>query len=295
MADSTQFGIVLAMVLSPQRLLVLLLLPLLAAGPATTKRTYSPSGPFTTGIPYKAVDATTLYMPTQFPKDWKPSDRRPCAVLFYGGGWTSRWSSLYDDYADHLQSLGLVVLRPDYRLNDIVHCIEDAKSAVRYARTHAAELGIDPEKIIATGGSSGGHLAAATATLPDFDSPDEDHHVSSKPNLLMIFCPVLNLANGRSDMGNALGPDRARAVSPTHHLTKDLPPTLIMVAANDSLVAGCREFTARATELHLDCTLQIAATGGHAFFIEEPGQSATFGWTDTFLTEHKYLPLPPNR
>jgi acetyl esterase/lipase len=269
------------------------LLALLAAGPATTKRTYAPSGPFTTGLPYKTVDGTTLYMPTQFPKDWKSSDRRPCAVLFYGGGWNSRWSTLYDGYADHLQSLGLVVLRPDYRLDGIEHATEDAKSAVRYARAHAAALGIDPDRIIATGGSAGGHLAAATATLPTLDSPAEDPKVSSKPNLLMVLCPVLNLANGRSDTGNALGPDRARAISPTLHLTKDLPPTLIMVAANDSLVDGCREFAARAADLRLDCSLQVAPTGGHGFFIEDPGQSLAFRWTDAFLTQHHYLTVAP--
>src|SRR5690242_12016065 len=99
LADSTRSDIVRTMRTPLQRLLILLPLALLAAAPAaTTKRVWAPSGPFTTGIPYKTVAGTTLYMPTQFPEDWKPSDHRPCVVLFYGGGWTSRWSSLYDDY-----------------------------------------------------------------------------------------------------------------------------------------------------------------------------------------------------
>jgi acetyl esterase/lipase len=275
---------------------MLFLLTLLAAAPgATTKRAWAPSGPFTTGIPYKTVEGVTLYMPTQFPKGWKAADRRPCVVLFYGGGWTSRWSSLYDEYADHLQSLGLVVLRPDYRLNNIEHCVEDAKSAVRYARAHAGELGIDPGRIVASGGSSGGHLAAATATIPTLDAAGEDPGVSSKPDLLMILCPVLNLDNGRSEMGKAIGPERARAVSPMLHLGEGLPPTLIMVAADDSLVAGCREFAARAKEMHLDCTLEVAPGGGHAFFVEEPGRSAAWRWSDEFLAKHHYLPVDPGR
>ena len=41
-------------------------------------------------------------------------------------------------------------------------CITDAKSAIRWMKQHAAELGIDPQRLIAGGGSAGGtdHILA---------------------------------------------------------------------------------------------------------------------------------------
>ncbi len=45
----------------------------------------------------------------------------------------------------------------------------DAKSAMRYVREHAGEFHVDPQKIVASGGSAGGHLAAATALITDYN------------------------------------------------------------------------------------------------------------------------------
>jgi acetyl esterase/lipase len=232
-------------------------------------------------------------MRTQFPSGWKSTDRRPAVVLFYGGGWKERWNVLYDGYADHLASIGLVVLRPDFRVGKVEDCIEDAKSAVRYVRAHAAELGVDPARIIASGGSSGGHMAVCTGVLDGFETSGEDLAVSSKPDLLMVLCPVLELTNPESDTGRAMSPARAEAASPMLNLHgKQVPPTLIMVAENDGLVRQCRAYQQLAKDLGFKCELKVAPAGGHGFFVEEPGQSAAFGWSDDFLRRSGYLPVP---
>ncbi len=64
-------------------------------------------------------------------------------------------------------------------------CVADGKSAVRYLRVNAARLGLDPNRIAAGGGSAGGHVAAATGTLPGLDDPADDTSVSSRPNAPM--------------------------------------------------------------------------------------------------------------
>src|SRR5438270_3298313 len=70
-------------------------------------------------------------------------------------------------------------------------CIEDAKSAVRWMRVNAKRLGIDPNKILAGGGSAGGTDAAFTAYNTTFEPEGENKSVSSKPNALVLYNPAI--------------------------------------------------------------------------------------------------------
>jgi acetyl esterase/lipase len=72
-------------------------------------------------------------------------------------------------------------------------CVADAKSAIRWVRVHASEVGIDKDRIAAGGGSAGGHLAACTALIKGLDEIDEDLNISSVPNALVLFNPVLDV------------------------------------------------------------------------------------------------------
>src|SRR5205823_3485066 len=124
-----------------------------------------------------------------YPPDWKKEDKRPVIVFFFGGGWTQGKVEQFEPQAAYLAGRGLVAARADYRVNSRHGvtpdaCVEDAKSAVRWLRLNAAMLGIDPERVVAAGGSAGGHIAACT-TCPGLDAEDEDAKVSSRPNALV--------------------------------------------------------------------------------------------------------------
>ncbi len=73
-------------------------------------------------------------------------------------------------------------------------CVADAKAAIRWIRSHSDSLGINAQQICAAGGSAGGHLAAATSLLPDFDETGGGGTVSCEPNALALFNPALMLA-----------------------------------------------------------------------------------------------------
>ena len=150
--------------------------------------------------------------------------------------------------AKHLASRGMVAARADYRVKSRhgvtpKECVEDAKSAVRWMRQNAAKLGIDPDRIVAAGGSAGGHIAACTALTPGLDAEGEDAKVSSKPNALVLFNPVLRFS-GIPELMERIGNDEAlgKAISPTLHLTKDSPPTLIFFGTADRLAPMGDEF-----------------------------------------------------
>jgi acetyl esterase/lipase len=168
-------------------------------------------------------------------------------------------------------------------------CVEDAKSAVRWLRQSAAKLGIDPDRIVASGGSAGGHIAACTALTPGLDAPGEDTTISSKPNALVLFNPVLRFGpqlNQRIGNDETLG----RAISPTLHLKKDSPPTLILFGTADWLLAQGEEFMKRSKELGHRAEMFTAEGQPHGFFHQPPWYQRTTQRMDEFLVSIGYLP-----
>jgi acetyl esterase len=137
------------------------------------------------------------------PANHKPADKTPAIVFYFGGGWVGGTPTQFAMQAKHLAARGMVAICAEYRTKKShkttpFECVMDAKSCMRWVRKNAKDLGIDPKRIAAAGGSAGGHLAAATATLTDFDE-DKDKSVSCKPNALVLFNAVFD--NGPKGYG----------------------------------------------------------------------------------------------
>jgi len=124
------------------------------------------------------------------------------SFLAAGGMVEQRLSFIHSKY---LASRGMVAVCAQYRTRKShgaqpFKCLEDAKSAVRYVRDHATELGIDPERIALGGGSPGGHLAVVSSLcLKKFNCPDVDLSITPVANALLLFNPVFD--NGLEGYG----------------------------------------------------------------------------------------------
>ncbi|MEO8498868.1 MAG: alpha/beta hydrolase [Planctomycetota bacterium] len=136
---------------------------------------------------YKKIGDVELNIYIYNPVDQKPTDKRPVAVLFFGGGWTSGTPAQFEQQCKYLASRGMVAMTADYRVlsrhgTKAKECVADAKSAIRWVRQEAERLGVDPNRVVAGGGSAGGHIAACTGVIDGFDESTDDLSISSKPN-----------------------------------------------------------------------------------------------------------------
>jgi acetyl esterase len=244
---------------------------------------------------YRKTPQGDLKIYVHFPPGWTAQDKRPAIVFFFGGGWTSGTIEQFRPQAEYLAMRGMVTARADYRVKSRHNtmpdkCVEDAKSAVRWLRANAAKLGIDPLRIAASGGSAGGHIAACTTTVPGFEAEGEDLSISSRPNLLVLFNPVLNTVvlggkYGMSEIG--------RKISPNHYLSKDVPPTIVFFGTEGRLNEGGKEFIAKAKDLGIQARMYLAPGQNHGFFNRSPWLERTVFLMDEFLAAYGYLEGKP--
>lgn len=233
---------------------------------------------------------------------WSPETEgadRPCIVFFFGGGWTSGDYRQFARQSAYLASRGMIAASAEYRIRKKHNttpdtCVEDAKSAIRWVRKHAKELGIDPAKVIAAGGSAGGHLAAATALLPGFDAIDDDLSVSAIPNALVLYNPVVNPSLSiRNVVRSKKGHDITKAISPTLFIHDRTPPTLLFYGSEDDALLQGTEYLSRAKHQGLDVELWIAPAQQHGFFNERPWLEITTWYLDRYLSRLGYLTGEP--
>lgn len=222
-------------------------------------------------VPYKETPQGELRLHIFNPKGFKKTDKRPAIVFFFGGGWNGGGASQFYPQSNHLASRGMVAICAEYRTKkghgtDPRACVMDAKSAMRWVRKNAGKLGIDSNRIAAGGGSAGGHLAAATATLTQFDEPDEDTSVSCRPQALVLFNPVYD--NSEKGYGYDRVKDYWTDFSPMHNLSKDTPPTTVFLGTKDKLipVATAEEYKNKMEANGGRCDLHLYKDQPHSFF-----------------------------
>lgn len=247
---------------------------------------------------YRSVSGVTLRLHVYQPHGEKTAPT-PAMVFFFGGGWRQGSIGQFVPHAEYLSNRGMTAIIADYRVlfrhgSTVADALSDAKAAIRWVRSHADELGIDPDRIAAAGGSAGGHLAAATAAITDFESPDADLSVSSQPNALVLFNPAVN--TGRiGESRRTQFPGDAEALSPYHQVGGNFLPTLVMHGHDDTTVpfSDVVDFCDKVTRLAGNCTLVGYEEATHGFFNKGRNNDRwyypTVAEMDTFLVTLGYL------
>lgn len=280
---------------------------------AVAQFSYPPRTECSKIVTYKHIDDADLKLWIFNPPEHQLSDKSPAIVFFFGGGWMGGTPEQFAPHCQYLASRGMVAAVADYRVSSrhnvlVPACVSDAKSAVRWMREHAQDLGIDPNRIAAGGGSAGGHLAASTAFLPKFDEPGENSEISSKPNALVLFNPALILASTEENdtlLNEALRKNRDRFgpdpenVSPYHHIKRNAPPAIIFHGTGDNTVpfASVRLFSEKMKKFGNACTVIAYKGQNHGFFNFGRDNNGPFVDTvnkmDRFLVSVGYLKAPP--
>ena len=245
-------------------------------------------------LEYKNTPQGKLFLHTYYPDNWKKTDKRPAVVFFFGGGWNGGSYTQFSRHADYLASRGMVAFAADYRTKskhktEPKVCVSDGKSAVRWIRGNAAKLGVDPKKIIAGGGSAGGHVAATTATIQAFDEASDDLSISPKPQALLLFNPVID--NSEKGYGYSRVEAYWKEFSPMHNIRKGMPPTIFICGTEDKLIpiATGELFKKKIEKVGGRCDLHWYKDAKHGF---NAMYKETLLEVDKFLVSLGYLKGP---
>tara|TARA_B100001057_G_scaffold383107_1_gene389235 strand:- start:2976 stop:3905 length:930 start_codon:yes stop_codon:yes gene_type:complete len=206
-----------------------------------------------TTFTYKTIDETKLNLWVFNPSKRYKSNEKPAIIFFFGGGFRAGSPKQFLEHSKYLSARGIVSIVADYRVSSRnktrpIKCLNDAKSAIRWVRKHSKSLGIDPNRIIAGGGSAGGALAALTGTVSMFDEENEDLNISSKPNAMVLFNPGVIMSPVKEYPLSIMSERRKKSASklnigvepkffsPYNYINDKTPPTIIFHGKNDTTI-----------------------------------------------------------
>lgn len=276
-----------------RKLLLALFIASLAALAPAQDRFDGPTGkPYT----YKTSAGMEREMEIFFPEGHDPAKSKvPGMILFHGGGWSGGDLSQFRFACAYFASRGLVCATAEYRMIGKADpklpageskkrvCITDAKSAIRWFKQNAGELGIDPDRIITGGGSAGGHISALATMNPGLNDPADPKDIETKVVAYLWFNP-------------AFAPDDSKdsEIDILTHMKADLPPAVVFFGDKDTWKKGWDTAHAKWMEIGTkSIELHIAEGQPHGFFNKDPWRTLTLIEADKFLVKHGLLTGEP--
>lgn len=245
---------------------------------------------------YKQSGGKPREMEIYFPPNHDPAKSKvPGLILFHGGGWSGGTLDQFRAACAYFASRGLVCATVEYRMmnksdaklpegesNKLV-CVTDAKSAIRWFKQRAGELGIDPARIITGGGSAGGHISALATMNPGLNDPADPKNIDTHVVAYLWFNPAFS-------PGDSKDPE----IDILTHQNRDLPPAIVFFGDQDTWKNGWDKAQAKWESLGAKTIdLQIAPGQHHSFFNKEPWRTVTLIAADKFLVKNRLLTGEP--
>ena len=233
---------------------------------------------------YKEEDGVTREMEIHFPKDHDAATELvPGIIMFHGGGWGGGKRDQFRYLCHYFAKRGLVAATVSYRLATKADngegsrkrvCIRDAKSAIRWYKQHAKKLGIDAQRIIAGGGSAGGHVSLLATTNPELNDPHDNREYDTSVVAYLLFNPALGMADAKDSEVDFL-----------QHIRPDFPPAIVFFGSEDEKwLKGWNAAYTKMQSLDIrSVELWIAEAQEHSFFNKQPWQDMTIRASDEFL------------
>lgn len=246
---------------------------------------------------YKESGGKPRQMEVYFPAGHDPAKAKvPGVILFHGGGWTGGTQAQFRVACQYLASRGLVAATANYRMLSAKEastlpagetkkrvCVTDARSAIRWFKSHAAELGIDPRRVITGGGSAGGHIAVLATTNNNLNDPADPKDTDTSVAGYLLFNP-------------AFAPDDKRdlEIDALRHLKPGMAPAIVFFGDRDTWKPGWDAVLARWKEQNGTKPVEMIAKGqAHGFFNRDPWRTASLVEVDRFLSGLGFLKGDP--
>lgn len=192
------------------------------------------------------------------------------AIIMCPGGGYARLAMNHEghDMASWFTTQGITYVVLKYRMpnGNYEVPLSDAEQAIRLVREHAAEWGINPQRVGIMGASAGGHLAASLASLYSSDK--------TRPDFQILFYPVISMLKGVTHGGsrqNLIGENPSQELEQKYSLERQVSPrspqAFIMLSSDDGAVPpinGIGYFLALRDQ-KVPASLHVYPTGGHGW------------------------------
>jgi acetyl esterase len=248
---------------------------------------------------YKTSAGKPRQMEIYFPPNHDPAKTKvPGVILFHGGSWTGGSLAQFRAACAYFASRGLVCATAEYQMLSKADaaklppgetrkrvCVTDAKSAIRWFKQKAPELGIDPNRIITGGGSAGGHISALATLNPGLNDPGDPTDIDTSVVAYLWFNPAF-----------ALDDDKDPEIDVMRFLKPDQAPAIAFFGDQDTWKKGWDIAYSKLKSLGNTTTdLQIAAGQKHSFFNGGVWQTVTLIAADRFLVKQGLLTGEPTK
>lgn len=210
---------------------------------------------------YKKLNGKLLELDVYQPSK-KNATLAPVIVFFHGGGLVTGRKEQMRAQCVFFAERGFVAVSANYHLlakgdpaaqSQVVQCIKDAKTAVRWVKKNAEKLGVDTSTLLLGGGSAGGFLATQVALNDDINEVSDNPEISTKVKALILYNPAYTPVK-------RFEPDVLNFVSET------APPSILFYGDQDKFLPGGEAFYNKLIYFNTPAELWFAKRENHGYF-----------------------------